>query len=135
MENVGIFYDQLECFTVPTYFAIFQCHLVIWYIFPRFGIFYQENSGNHAYVGHLLPDSSNLIPNLRLTAASRVKDAYFQRAKTVAGLLDEELSRLINDRQQRLSYTKLSYSNYSVNFIRAHGLIQVQKDISSNPST
>jgi hypothetical protein len=33
-----------------------------------------------------------------------------------------------------LSYTKLSYSNYSVNFIRAHGLIQVKKYISSNPA-
>jgi len=58
---------------------------------------------------------------------SRVKDAYFQRAKTVAGLLDEELARLINDRQQRLAYTKLFYSEYTVNFVRAHGLIQVTK--------
>jgi hypothetical protein len=55
----------------------------------------------------------------------RVKDAYYQRAKTVAGLLDEELARLINDRQQRLAYTKLFYSEYTVNFVRAHGLIQV----------
>ena len=43
----------------------------------------------------------------------------------MAGLLDEELGRLINDRQQRLSYTKFFYSEYSVNFVRAHGLIQV----------
>ncbi len=63
--------------------------------------------------------------NFFIDILSRVKDAYYQRAKTVAGLLDEELARLINDRQQRLAYTKLFYSEYTVNFVRAHGLIQV----------
>jgi hypothetical protein len=34
MENVGIFYGHLLHF------------VVIWYIFPRFGMFYQAKSGN-----------------------------------------------------------------------------------------
>jgi hypothetical protein len=34
MENFGIFYDHLVYF------------VVIWYISPRFGILYQEKSGN-----------------------------------------------------------------------------------------
>ena len=63
--------------------------------------------------------------NLYIHKYFRVKDAYFQRAKTVTTILDEEIMRLTNDRQQRLAYTKLFYSNYTVNFVRAHGLIQV----------
>jgi hypothetical protein len=34
MKNVGIFYDHLKYFTE------------FWYIFPRFGISYQEKSGD-----------------------------------------------------------------------------------------
>jgi hypothetical protein len=48
MENVGMFYGQLEYFGP---FVIFYNHLVlgiviIWCIFPRFGILCQEKSGN-----------------------------------------------------------------------------------------
>jgi hypothetical protein len=38
MEDVGIFHGNLVCF-----YPIF---VGIWYIFPRFGILYQEKSGN-----------------------------------------------------------------------------------------
>jgi hypothetical protein len=47
MENVGTLYGHLEYFT-----AIWSILLpignivVIWYVFPRFGILCQENSGN-----------------------------------------------------------------------------------------
>jgi hypothetical protein len=48
IENHGIFYDHLVYFT--TIGNILCGHLVyfvvIWYIFPRFGILYQEKSGN-----------------------------------------------------------------------------------------
>jgi hypothetical protein len=50
MENVGKFYDHLIYFTIignilwP--FGIFFGHLE--YIFPRFGMLYQEKSGNPA---------------------------------------------------------------------------------------
>jgi hypothetical protein len=47
MENLGIFYDHLVHFMA---LEIFYGHLVyfavIWYISPRFGILYQEKSGN-----------------------------------------------------------------------------------------
>jgi hypothetical protein len=47
MENIGIFYYHLVYFTaignILWPFGIFG---VIWYIFPRFGILYQEISGN-----------------------------------------------------------------------------------------
>jgi hypothetical protein len=46
-ENLGMFYDHLV-YLQPL--EIFYGHLVyfvvIWYIFPRFGILYQEKSGN-----------------------------------------------------------------------------------------
>jgi hypothetical protein len=63
MENVGIFYAHLEDV------SIFYAHLenvidilwsfgnfvVIWYNFPRFGIFCQEKSGNPVqFSGHYL---------------------------------------------------------------------------------
>jgi hypothetical protein len=47
MGDVGIFYGHLVYFRA---LEIFYCHLVyfvvIWYIFPRFGMLYQEKSGN-----------------------------------------------------------------------------------------
>jgi hypothetical protein len=47
MENLSIFYDYLDFFRD---IKIFNGHLVyfvvIWYIFPRFGILDQEKSGN-----------------------------------------------------------------------------------------
>jgi hypothetical protein len=47
MEDVGMFYGRLVPCTV---FVMFDWHLVyfvvIWYIFSRFGILYQEKSGN-----------------------------------------------------------------------------------------
>jgi hypothetical protein len=47
MENAGIFYGHLEFCTVIWYILwLFGYVVVIWYIFPRFGILYQEKSGN-----------------------------------------------------------------------------------------
>jgi hypothetical protein len=43
LEDVGIFYGQLVHFTV---FCCILWTLVIWYIFSRFGILYEEKSGN-----------------------------------------------------------------------------------------
>jgi hypothetical protein len=47
MENAGIFYGHLEYFTVICNISWpFGNAVVIWYIFPRFGILCQEKSGN-----------------------------------------------------------------------------------------
>jgi hypothetical protein len=47
MENVGIFYDHLVYFTaMGNILWPLVNFVVIWYIFPRFGILYQEKSGN-----------------------------------------------------------------------------------------
>jgi hypothetical protein len=47
MENAGIFYGHLEYFTVIWYILWpFGNVVVIWYIFPRFGLLCQEKSGN-----------------------------------------------------------------------------------------
>jgi hypothetical protein len=47
MENLGIFYDHLVYFTaIGNIFFHLVYFMVIWYIFPRFGILYQEESGN-----------------------------------------------------------------------------------------
>jgi hypothetical protein len=47
MENLGLFYDHVVYFTAIEHilwpFGIFCGHLVF---FPRFGILYQEKSGN-----------------------------------------------------------------------------------------
>jgi hypothetical protein len=50
MENAGIFYGHLEYFTVIRYILLqFGNAVVIWYIFPCFGISCQEKSGNPAW--------------------------------------------------------------------------------------
>jgi hypothetical protein len=47
MEKVGIFYCYLEYITAIWYMLWPFGNLpTIWYIFPRFGILYQENAGN-----------------------------------------------------------------------------------------
>jgi hypothetical protein len=47
MENVGIFYGHLECNSAIWYMLWpFGKLVIIWYISPRFGILYQEKSGN-----------------------------------------------------------------------------------------
>jgi hypothetical protein len=47
MENAGIFYGHLEYFTAIWYILWpFGNVVVIWYMFPRFGILCQEKSGN-----------------------------------------------------------------------------------------
>jgi hypothetical protein len=52
MENAGIFYGHLEYITVIWYILWpFLYFVVIWYIFPRFGILCQENSGNPGPLG------------------------------------------------------------------------------------
>jgi hypothetical protein len=49
MENAGIFYGHLEYFTVICNISWpFGNTVVIWYIFPHFGILCQEKSGNPA---------------------------------------------------------------------------------------
>jgi hypothetical protein len=42
IEDVGIFYGHLVNFP-----AILVYFMAIWYISPRFGMFYQEKSGSH----------------------------------------------------------------------------------------
>jgi K+-transporting ATPase A subunit len=46
MENVSIFYGHLVNFTAIRYVLVY--FMLIWYIFPRFGMLYQEKSGNPA---------------------------------------------------------------------------------------
>jgi hypothetical protein len=47
MENDGICYGHLEYFRVIWYILWpFGNVVIIWYIFPRFGILCQEKSGN-----------------------------------------------------------------------------------------
>jgi hypothetical protein len=47
MEHAGIFYAHSEHFTVIWYILWpFGNVVLIWYIFPRFGILCQEKSGN-----------------------------------------------------------------------------------------
>jgi hypothetical protein len=47
IENVVIYSGHLEYFTTNGYITwAFGCFVLIWYIFPRFGILYQEKSGN-----------------------------------------------------------------------------------------
>jgi hypothetical protein len=47
MENLSLFYDHLVFFTpIGNILWPFGIFLVIWFIFPRFGILYQEKSGN-----------------------------------------------------------------------------------------
>jgi hypothetical protein len=54
LESVDIFYGHLEYFTAiwnglgpfGTFYGNFSILVVIWYIFLRFGILYQEKSGN-----------------------------------------------------------------------------------------
>jgi hypothetical protein len=47
VENAGLFYGHLEYFTVIWDISWpFDNGVVIWYIFPRFGILCQEKSGN-----------------------------------------------------------------------------------------
>jgi hypothetical protein len=49
MENLGILYDHLVNFTaIGNIYGLLVYFVVIWYIFPRFGILYKEKSGNPA---------------------------------------------------------------------------------------
>jgi hypothetical protein len=51
MENAGIFYGDLEYFTVIWFILWpFGNVVVIWYIFPHFGILCKEKSGNPGYI-------------------------------------------------------------------------------------
>jgi hypothetical protein len=43
MDDVAIFYDHFGLF-----YGHWKYFMVIWYIFPRFGMLYQEKSGNLA---------------------------------------------------------------------------------------
>jgi hypothetical protein len=47
IENLGIFYDHLVYFTaIGNIYGHLVYFVVIWYNSPRFGILYQEKSGN-----------------------------------------------------------------------------------------
>jgi hypothetical protein len=49
MENVALYSGHFEYFmTIGYIYWAFGNFVVIWYIFPRFGILYQEKSGNPA---------------------------------------------------------------------------------------
>jgi hypothetical protein len=76
MENVGIFYDHLvHCTAIGNIlwpFGICMYLEVIWYIFPRFGILYQEKSGNPA------ADRVGVFPTSKSTRRS-------SSSKTLAG--------------------------------------------------
>jgi hypothetical protein len=49
MDNLGIFYDHLVFLRqLEIFFGLLVYFVVIWYIFPGFGILYQEKSGNPA---------------------------------------------------------------------------------------
>jgi hypothetical protein len=65
MENAGIFYGHLEYFPVIWYILRpFGNVVVIWYIFPRFGVLFQEKSGNPGSTTQLLTLPINDINNL-----------------------------------------------------------------------
>jgi hypothetical protein len=50
MVNVGVLYGHLEYFAAIWYILWpFGNVVVIWYIFPRFGIFCLEKSGNSCF--------------------------------------------------------------------------------------
>jgi hypothetical protein len=50
MEDVGKFYGHLVIYDLLLYFMdIWYIFLVIWHIFSRFGILFQEKSGNPVY--------------------------------------------------------------------------------------
>jgi hypothetical protein len=47
MENVGIFYVHLVYITaIEIFYVNLVCFVVVWYIFPHFGMLYQEKSGS-----------------------------------------------------------------------------------------
>jgi hypothetical protein len=44
-ECVSIFYEYLVYY-IANWYILWTCFVVIWYIFPHFGIMCQEKSGN-----------------------------------------------------------------------------------------
>jgi hypothetical protein len=70
-EKVGIFYDQSEFLGQ---FSIFIGHfLVVWYIFPRFGILCQEKSGNPARkrkISFLRNENKHRTPSIAMTTST-----------------------------------------------------------------
>jgi hypothetical protein len=70
MENIGIFYGNLEYFTTIRYILRpFGKVVLIWYISPRFGILCQEISGNpqnaQNRVHHLISRTPKPVPKDR----------------------------------------------------------------------
>jgi hypothetical protein len=65
MEDVGIFYDHLVLFmAIGNILWRFVYFVVIWYIFPLFGILDQEKTGNPGP-----PRSRTARPDMRTTHA------------------------------------------------------------------
>jgi hypothetical protein len=67
MENLGIHYDHLVYFKAfGNILGRLVYFVVIWYIFPHFGILHQEKSGNPAAEGRgpflTLPLGANFAP-------------------------------------------------------------------------
>jgi hypothetical protein len=74
MENVGIFYVHLVYFTAIGN-ILWPCFVIIWYIFPRFGMLYQEKSGNSALNYQSVVHRAHLSPRI---FSSAVKNPFFK---------------------------------------------------------
>jgi hypothetical protein len=64
ITNIGIFYGHLVYFTVNLVYFVanwYAYFLVIWYIFPHFGMLYQEKSGNPGPLTTTKKSSSRLF--------------------------------------------------------------------------
>jgi hypothetical protein len=90
MESAGICFGHVEFFTVIWYILWpFGNVVVIWNIFPRFGLFCKEKSGNRAHSGNLITDSdcnrSNYVILIR-----QIKNKHFDPSEHV--LLQSESS-------------------------------------------
>jgi hypothetical protein len=74
MENVCILYGHLEYLTAIRYMLRPISNLVvIWYIFPRFGILYREKSGNPSSDLACFPFSKDSIPKKNAKRGTVVK--------------------------------------------------------------
>jgi hypothetical protein len=102
MENDLIYSDRLENFTPIGYVLwAFGNFVVLWYIFPRFGILYQENSGNpergSAAFAEQLGDEFSRLQGVIFSAAPRetrvARCHYFRNQNTNFGIFWKALER------------------------------------------
>jgi hypothetical protein len=86
MENTGIFYGYLEYFTVIWYILWpFGNVVVIWYIFPRFGILCQEKSGNPGPFPEHLPWPDGLADLLLCLGESDIMTDCHRMTERIPG--------------------------------------------------